>query len=91
VEPQIEHRLFSHISTNWRGHPLTSHQVVVDLIAGTKTRTGLKVRAELDRASYPKGIVVSDEQLAAVQLSPHNWHGDWNYTITARRTRRTRT
>jgi hypothetical protein len=88
---QIEHRLFSHISTNWRGHPLTSHQVVVDLIAGTKTRTGLKVRAELDRASYPKGNVVSDEQLAAVQLSPHNWHGDWNYTITARRTRRTRT
>jgi Rhodopirellula transposase DDE domain len=86
---KIEHRLFSHISTNWRGHPLTSHEVVVDLIAGTKTRTGLKVRAELDRATYPKGIVVSDEQLTAVPLNSHDWHGDWNYTITGRRTRRT--
>jgi len=88
---KIEHRLFSHISTNWRGQPLTSHQVVVDLIAGTKTRTGLKVRAELDRGSYPKGITVTDEQLATVPLNRHDWHGDWNYTITGRRSRRTRT
>ena len=87
---RIEHRLFSHISMNWRGQPLTSHEVVVDLIAGTKTRTGLKVRAELDRASYPKGIAVTDEQLAAVPLNRHEWHGDWNYTITGRRTRRRR-
>jgi hypothetical protein len=85
---KIEHRLFSHISMNWRGRPLTSHEVVVDLIAGTTTRTGLKVRAELDRGSYPKGIEVTDEQLAAVPLTRHEWHGDWNYTITGRRLRR---
>jgi hypothetical protein len=87
---KIEHRLFSHISMNWRGRPLTSHEVVVDLIAGTTTRTGLKVRAELDRASYPKGIAVTDEQLAAVPLQRHEWHGDWNYTVTGRQTRRGR-
>ena len=87
---KIEHRLFSHISMNWRGRPLTSHEVVVDLIAGTTTRTGLKVRAELDRASYPKGIAVTAEQLAAVPLQRHEWHGDWNYTVTGRRTRRSR-
>ena len=87
---KIEHRLFSHISMNWRGRPLTSHEVVVDLIAGTTTRTGLKVRAELDRASYPKGVAVTAEQLAAVPLQRHEWHGDWNYTVTGRRTRRSR-
>ena len=86
---KIEHRLFSHISTNWRGRPLTSHEVIVDLIAGTKTRTGLKVRAELDHGSYPKGIKVSDAELAAVPLQPHDWHGDWNYTIIGRRRRQT--
>ena len=86
---KIEHRLFSHISMNWRGRPLTGHEVVVDLIAGTKTRTGLKVRAELDRGTYPKGITVTDKELAAVPLHPHEWHGDWNYTITGRRARRT--
>src|SRR5207302_11132379 len=88
---RIEHRLFSHISMNWRGRPLTSHQVVVDLIAGTKTRTGLKVRAALDRGVYPKGIKVSDEELAAVPLTPYDWHGEWNYTVTGRRARRRRT
>jgi hypothetical protein len=87
---KIEHRLFSHISMNWRGRPLTSHETVVDLIAGTTTRTGLKVRAQLDRASYPKGITVTDQQLAAVSLDRHDWHGDWNYTITGRRTHRRR-
>jgi hypothetical protein len=86
---KIEHRLFSHISMNWRGRPLTSHEVVVDLIAGTRTRTGLKVRAELDQGTYPKGIKVTDEQLAAVPLHRHQWHGDWNYTITGRRPHRT--
>ncbi len=85
---KIEHRLFSHISMNWRGRPLISHEVVVDLIAGTTTRTGLKVRAELDRGSYPTGIEVTDEQLAAVPLTRHEWHGDWNYTITGRQLRR---
>jgi hypothetical protein len=86
---KIEHRLFSHISMNWRGRPLTSHDVVVDLIAGTSTRTGLKVRAELDHGTYPKGIKVTDEQLAAIPLHPHQWHGEWNYTITGRQPRRT--
>lgn len=85
---KIEHRLFSHISTNWRGRPLTSHEVVVDLIAGTTTRTGLKVRAELDRGSYPKGVKVTDAQLAAIPLHRHDWHGDWNYTVTGRQQRR---
>jgi hypothetical protein len=85
---KIEHCLFSHISMNWRGWPLASHEVVVDLIAGTTTRTGLKVRAELDRGNHPKRIEVTDEQLAAVPLTRHEWHGDWNYTITGRRSRR---
>jgi hypothetical protein len=87
---KIEHRLFSHISMNWRGRPLTSHEVVVDLIAATSTRTGLKVRAEIDRGTYPKGIKVSDEELAAVPLTRHDWHGEWNYTIAARRPHRAR-
>jgi hypothetical protein len=78
---QIEHRLFSHISLNWRGRPLVSHEVVVDLIAATTTRTGLRVRAELDRGSYPTHIKVSDEDLARVQLHRHAFHGEWNYTI----------
>jgi hypothetical protein len=86
---KIEHRLFSHISMNWRGRPLTSHQVVVDLIGATTTRKGLKVRAELDHGSYPSGVKVSDEQLAAVALNQHDWHGDWNYTLIGRRPRRT--
>lgn len=78
---RIEHRLFSHISMNWRGRPLTSHQVVVDLIGGTTTRTGLRVHAELDENTYPTGIKVSDEQLAALPLTEHKFHGEWNYTI----------
>jgi Rhodopirellula transposase DDE domain len=78
---RIEHRLFSHISMNWRGRPLVSHQVVVELIAATQTHTGLKVRAELDRRSYPLGVKVSDRDLAAVPLHRHGWHGEWNYTV----------
>ena len=78
---RIEHRLFSAISMNWRGRPLTSHQVIVDLIANTTTRTGLTVRARLDRGYYPKGIKVTDRQLAAVPLTRHDFHGEWNYTI----------
>jgi hypothetical protein len=79
---KIEHRLFSAISMNWHGRPLTSYEVVVELIGSTTTSTGLKVHAEHDTGSYPKGIEVSDEQLAAVPLKPHKFHGEWNYTIT---------
>jgi hypothetical protein len=78
---KIEHRLFSHISMNWRGRPLESHETVVQLIAATTTRTGLAVRAELDDGDYPKGIKISDEQMAALPLSRHPFHGNWNYTI----------
>jgi len=88
---RTEHRLFSHISMNWRGRPLVSHQVIVDLIGKTTTRTGLRVRAELDRGSYPTGVKVTDAELAAVPLTRHDWHGEWNYTITAPRTRTTAT
>ena len=77
---KIEHRLFSHISMNWRGRPLVSHQVIVDLIGSTKTRRGLKVRAELDTATYQTGVKVSDAELATVSISKHAFHGDWNYT-----------
>jgi transposase len=82
---RIEHRLFSHISMNWRGRPLTSHEVVVNLIGATKTRKGLNVHAELDRRSYPTGTKVSDAELAAVPVVPHAFHGEWNYTITSSR------
>ncbi len=78
---KIEHRLFSAISMNWRGRPLTSHRVVVDLIANTTTRTGLKVRARLDQGYYPTGVKVTDKQLAAVPMTHHKFHGDWNYTL----------
>jgi hypothetical protein len=78
---KIEHRLFAAITMNWRGRPLTSHEVIVQTIAATTTRTGLTVRAELDPASYPDGIKVSDEQMQALPLTRHHWHGDWNYTL----------
>jgi hypothetical protein len=80
---KIEHRLFSHISMNWRGRPLVSHEVIVELIAATATRPGLRVRAELDRHSYPLGVKISDRELAAVPLRRHDWHGEWNYTVLA--------
>jgi transposase len=78
---KIEHRLFSHITHNWRGRPLTSHEVVVNTIAATTTRTGLRVHAELDTGLYPLGVTIDDEQLAALPLTTHDWHGDWNYTL----------
>jgi hypothetical protein len=81
---KIEHRMFCHITQNWRGKPLRSRAVVVNLIGHTKTRTGLKVRAALDTNSYPTGIEVSDEELAAVQIKRAKFHGDWNYTIMPR-------
>jgi len=83
---KVEHRLFSHISMNWRGRPLTTHQVVVDLIGATKTRTGLKVQAELDPATYETGVKVSDAELAAVPLRKHEFHPEWNYSIASSRT-----
>jgi hypothetical protein len=82
---KIEHRLFSFIASNWRGQPLISHQAIVNLIAKTTTRTGLIVRAALDTQRYPTNVKVSDEQLARVRIKPHEFHGDWNYTITPRR------
>jgi hypothetical protein len=78
---RIEHRLFSHISMNWRGRPLTSHEVVVQLIGATRTRSGLKVRAEIDEGSYPKGVKISDADFANLRIEPHEFHGDWNYSI----------
>ena len=83
---KIEHRLFSHITMNWRGRPLTSHEVIVNSIAATTTRTGLAVRAELDLGSYPTGIEISDAQMAAIPLVRNRFHGDWNYTIHPRPT-----
>ena len=78
---KIEHRLFSHITMNWRGRPLTSLAVIVDLIGATTTKQGLKVHAERDLGSYPKGVKVSDAELAAIILKAHDFHGEWNYTI----------
>lgn len=78
---RIEHRLFSHITLNWRGRPLTSHQVIVESITATTTRTGLSVHAEMDTGTYPTGIQISDAQIAALPMSRHRFHGDWNYTL----------
>jgi hypothetical protein len=79
---KIEHRLFSFITSNWRGKPLISHQVIVQLIGATTTKTGLKVRCQLDPMTYPAGIKVSDDELAAVNITRHEFHGEWNYTIS---------
>jgi len=78
---KIEHRLFSAITMNWRGRPLTSHEVVVNSIAATTTRTGLRVVAELDTNTYDTGIKVSDRQMDALPVTRHHWRGDWNYTV----------
>jgi hypothetical protein len=81
---KIEHRLFSHISMNWRGRPLISHEVVVKLIGSTKTKTGLKVKARLDKGKYPPKVKVSDDEMASLNIEPHKFHGEWNYTIRPR-------
>ena len=78
---KVEHRLFSHITMNWRGRPLTSHEVIVQTIAATTTATGLRVHAELDTSAYGTGAKVSDRQMDALPLTRHDWHGDWNYTL----------
>jgi hypothetical protein len=78
---KIEHRLFSFITMNWRGRPLISHEIIVKLISSTKTRSGLMVRAELDTAEYPKGLVISDAELDTIKLERSDFHGEWNYRI----------
>jgi DDE family transposase len=78
---KIEHRLFTHIWMNWRGRSLESHEVIVQLIAATTTRSGLRVHAELDKATYPKGVKISDEDMKALALVAHAFHGNWNYTL----------
>ena len=78
---KIEHRMFSHITQNWRGRPLVSHEVIVNLIANTTTRAGLKIRAELDRGKYPTGIKITDAEMASLNLKPADFHGEWNYTV----------
>ena len=81
---RIEHRLFSAITQNWRGKPLISHETVVDLIAATTTRTGLRVRSELDTGAYPKGVTVPDAEMKTLYLRPDAFHGEWNYSILPR-------
>ena len=81
---RIEHRLFAFITQNWRGKPLVSHQVIVQLIANTTTTTGLTVACRLDKASYEKGIKVSDTEMAALNIHPDAFHGEWNYTFQPR-------
>ena len=78
---KIEHRLFSFISSNWRGQPLEDYETIVNLISSTTTAKGLKVTCRLDRRKYPKGRRISDEEMKLIQLKRHSFHGDWNYTI----------
>ena len=78
---RIEHRLFSHIAMNWRGTPLVDLATIVSLIGSTHSRSGLRVRSELDRGQYPSGVTVTDAQMATVRLDRHAFHGEWNYTI----------
>jgi transposase len=78
---KIEHRLFSHITMNWRGRPLTSHEVIVQTIAATTSRSGLRVHAELDTGTYPTGVRIGDADMAALPLTRHTFHGDWNYAL----------
>jgi hypothetical protein len=79
---KIEHRMFSFVSRNWRGRPLESLEIVLNLIAGTSTNTGLKIYTRLDERSYERGVEVTDEQLAQINITRHAFHGDWNYSIT---------
>ena len=78
---KIEHRMFCHITENWRGRPLVSHEVIIQLIGGTTTQTGLRIRAGLDKQRYPTGLKVSRAELSRLRIEPAAFHGDWNYTI----------
>ena len=82
---KIEHRLFSFISQNWRGKPLVSHEVIVNLIAATTTKKGLTIRCALDQNQYPAGRKVSDQELKAINITRDDFHGEWNYTISPKR------
>jgi Rhodopirellula transposase DDE domain len=82
---KIEHRLFSRITQDWRGKPLISLEVIVSLIAATRTTTGLNVHSELDTRTYPKGVKVSDQEIAQLNLHRDQFHGEWNYEILPRR------
>ncbi len=81
---KIEHRMFCHITQNWRGRPLISLEVIVNLIATTPTEKGLTIQAALDTKPYPKGIEISDQEIAQLNLRPQKFHGEWNYTISPR-------
>ena len=82
---KIEHRMFCHITENWRSRPLTSYEVIVNLIANTTTRAGLKIQAVLDTRDYPTGIKITGEQMTELNLRKHDFHGsDWNYTLEPR-------
>ncbi|MEX6430322.1 ISAzo13-like element transposase-related protein [Ferrimicrobium acidiphilum] len=82
---KIEHRMFSFISVNnWRGQPLVTHEVIVNLIAATTTNSGLKVRAQIDSSQYPTGIKVTDAEFATIKLARDDFHGEWNYVISRR-------
>jgi DNA-binding phage protein len=85
---KVEHRLFSFITKNWRGKPLTSYRTIVELVGAAKTKTGLKVLAEWDQGSYPTGVKVTDADLEAVPIENHDWHGEWNYTIRPKQRKR---
>ena len=80
---KIEHRLFAFITQNWRGKPLVSHQVIVQLIGATTTDTGLKVYCELDANLYPKGIKVTEREMQTINIARHDFHGEWNYTVSS--------
>ena len=85
---KIEHRMFSHITQNWRGRPLISHEVIIELIANTTTKAGFKLRAEIDTNEYPTGIAVTDAQLASLNLKRATFHGEWNYTLAPGKSKR---
>ena len=84
---KIEHRLFSFITQSWKGQPLLTHATIVNLIASTRTKAGLKVHCYLDKEKYPPKLRISDEQMSTLNLQPHKFHGDWNYTLRPRRSR----
>ena len=79
---KIEHRMFCHITENWRGKPLVSREVIVNLIGNTTTATGLKIQAEIDRQTYPTGIQVADEEIEKLRIKKADFHGEWNYQIS---------
>ena len=81
LQKKIEHKLFSFIAQNWRGQPLITHEVIINLIKSTTTKSGLRVECQLDKNKYQTGIKVSDDQLKSLNIIPHKFHGEWNYTV----------